>query len=736
MPIDHEPITNTPETTTPEGEITLDNEAIRAKNNELGAKILAQVGFENRHKEIVDSSFARARKNGEKLPGKNDERRNLSYLKRLESLIEEHGNELEQRLWRASVKDDLLIQYDNIPESYWDTKRQELRDNGYGNYELTEEYKHEIYKKERELQEESLERWADYLGDEHSPYPLWFKVYAWDGMTKMGKYNKSKGKYEARNETTIAPYPDPDAEVLAGVFDVVNRYYGNNEKEFYTEEGERNIKLEQIVQSGNFPKIFNAIQQDIAPIIEPPEKTEDAHGEWLEYQIGDEDDIARAARGTGWCVASSSVGRHYLRYGTYGNYDYDHDDTEQNQARFILLHLIDPKTGKLAKNACASIRLDPDGDVAEISGLKNGQALNDSLVPIVEAKAKTLPGGEDFLLAFADKRRLIELDHKLQNGEDLNTDELRFIYELDRPIHTLDTYNQQDPRIKDLKKQYNLEYALSHGISLQEMAPSLKSSDIINNLDALIASGVEIDRLVQKLGDYHIYKEFENLANHGANVDEMVSRLRPLYNIAPFLKTILEKSNNPSAAIETLRLSDIIANYDLLTQHKIDINLDDLIPKLDQDDIVKNFDIIFAHGKDTAKLALGKMSPANIISHIDPLLKYVTMDDIIEGLGYGVRFALRPLVERGVDINSLIPKMNTYDIRMCLDELFDLKANININEFVSKLEPYQVKEDYDKLRKHGADKAMLDQIIAKANEPQPVFQDPLDYYLGEEGLEW
>ena len=90
---------------------------------------------------------------------------------------------------------------------------------------------------------------------------------------------------------------------------MINRYYGNNEKQFYTDEGERNIKLEQIVSSGSFPKVFNAIQQDIAPILEPPEKTEDVHGEWIEYQLGDEDDIARAAKGTGWCVASSSVGR-------------------------------------------------------------------------------------------------------------------------------------------------------------------------------------------------------------------------------------------------------------------------------------------------------------------------------------------------------------------------------------------------------------------------------------------
>ena len=555
----------------------------RELDQQLGAKILSQVHFESSHQPIVESTFNKALKRGEKLPGKNSERRNLSYLNRLNKLIEKHGNKAEQKLWQASIKDDLLIEYGNIPESYWDAKKQELRDNGYGNYELTEEYKHEIYKKEHELQEESLEKWANYLGDEHSPYPLWFKVYAWDGMTKMGRYNKGKGKYETRNETTVAPYPNPDAEVLAGVFDVVNRYYGNSEKQFYTEEGERNIKLEQIVQSGSFPKIFNAIQQDIAPIVEPPENTEDVHGAWVEYELGDEDGIARAASGTGWCVASPSVGRHYLEYGTYGNddedddYDEEDDDYEdsQNQSKFILFHLTDPKTGKLSKNACASIRLDPDGNVAEISGLKDGQALNDSLVPIVEEKAKSLPGGEKFLEAFADKNMLISLDRKMERGEDLTKEELEFIYEVNRPIKTLDTYNEYDPRIKELKRHYGLEYALNNGLDADYFASKMDLGDIVSNLDTLIAHGanIDIDQLVSRMSPEDIADNLDTLTNHGANIDidQLVSEMNP---------------------------ARIARNLDTLTNHGANIDIDQLVSRMDPEDIAKNRDTLVAHGAD------------------------------------------------------------------------------------------------------------------------------------------
>ena len=574
----------------------------RQYNQQVGAKVLSQAHFESSHQPIVESSFSKALKKGEKLPGKNNERRNLSYLKRLNKLVEKHGNKAEQKLWRASIKDDLLIQYDNIPESYWNAKKQELRDNGYGDIELTEEYKHEIYEKERELQKESLEKWVNYLGDEHSPYPLWFKVYAWDGMTKMGRYNKGKGKYETRNETTVAPYPNPDAEVLASVFDVINRYYGNGEKQFYTEEGERNIKLEQIVQSGSFPKIFNAIQQDIAPILEPPEKAEDVHGEWVEYELGDEDDIARAARGTGWCVASPSVGRHYLEYGTYGDeddeyddYEYDDYDNSRNQSKFILFHLIDEKTGKLSKNACASIRLDLDGNVAEISGLKDGQALNDSLVPIVEEKAKSLPGGEKFLEAFADKNMLIALDRKMKKDENLTIEDLEFLYEIHRPIKTLDTYNDDDPRISELKRKYNIRYALDAGLNIDQLVSELYPGSIAENLDTLISHGANINQLISKMYSVSIAKNLDTLISHGADIDLIVSKLHP-GSIAENLDTLISHGANINQLISKMYSVSIAKNLDTLISHGAKININYLVSQMHPEEIEENLYALRRHG--------------------------------------------------------------------------------------------------------------------------------------------
>ena len=502
-------------------------EAEKENQRHVGAAVLAAANFHTRYEKNVKPVFEKARKRakreGKTIPGEKDERKTYAYLSRLEELIEKHGNAMEKRLWRMSIKDDLLIRLDNIPESYWEAKRQELRDSGGGDWFS----KYDLVEKERKLQKESLEKWVNYLGDEHSPYPLWFKLYAWDGMTKMGVYDKRKGEYARRNKTTVAPYPEPNAEVLGGVFEVVNRFYGNKKKEFYTEEGERNIALEDIVRSGNFVSIYSAIERDIAPIVEPPENSEDVRGDWVIYGIGREDDIAIAARGTGWCIASSSVAKHYLEYGSseLG----DGDGLSSLKSKFYLFHLKDPSTeGRLFKNAVASIRLGLDGQVAEISGLERGQALSDSLVDIVSEKVKTLPGGEKYLDAFADKRELTRLDHKMQKGEDLTREELEFIYEVNREIHTLDTYDSYDPRIDDLRGRYNLDYAKSLGVNIdiEQFLPRAGSRYILKNLKYLTEHcGAKIDKIVSVLSSDDIDGNYNTLLRHGANADKVVSML-------------------------------------------------------------------------------------------------------------------------------------------------------------------------------------------------------------------
>ena len=490
----------------------------------LGAKVLSLANFESRHQPIVDSSFNKARRRGEKLPGKNNERRNYSYLSRIEKLVEKHGNRLEQKLWDASV-DKLIISPNDITGDYWHTQEQILRDEGQGR-KLTGREKQILTDDIRRTQRESLKSWSDYLGSEASPYPMWFKIYAWDGMSKMGVFDKEKQQFAKRDKHTVAPYPKLNPATLAKVYNAVSDFYDQPNDEHTSSEGsnnpeektEQDAELEKLVRSGNFNKLYSKILLSEKVIPKTPENTEDVHGAWLEYSPGEEEKLAEAAEGTPWCVADPGTGRRYLEYGNYNGYRDYYGTDEDNKAKFILFHLQDPETNTLSPSACASIRLDPNGNVAEISGLNDGQALEDSLVPIVEEKVKRLPGGEEFLEALADKKQLIALDRKMQNDEDLTKEELEFLYEANHPIKTLDTYNTKDPRIDDLRCRYPVRYAIKNGVDPQKVY-RLAYFDVATDIDTnamdmddfkvFLDNGVPIENLIPRADPYFLMDNLE-----------------------------------------------------------------------------------------------------------------------------------------------------------------------------------------------------------------------------------
>ena len=425
----------------------------------VASKLLSNSSFDKRHTETVNSSLDKAKRAGEKFIGSGSERRNSAYLSRIEDMVDRRGTRMEKRLLELSAA-RLVTQPENIPDSYWATQEQILRDNGQAR-ELSSREKEILTEDIQRQQRESLKPWVDYLSHEDCPFPTWFKVYAFDGMSRMATFDKEKRIFRKRDVSTVAPFPHLDAAVLGKTYDAIADFYNLNQADFADQpvdseaSKDRDAELEALVRSGNFNKLYSKFLLEKRVILKTPERAEDVHGAWREYFPGDEEALAKAADGTPWCVASPAVGKNYLETGRYGEGGYHNGYNTagaKNKAKFILFHLQDPETGMLAENACASIRLDTDGQVAEISGLDDGQALEDALVPEVEAKVRTLPGGEKFLKAFADKQHLIAMDRKMQAGEyDFSQEDLEFIFEQKRKIANLDTYSVKDPRIEELQ---------------------------------------------------------------------------------------------------------------------------------------------------------------------------------------------------------------------------------------------------------------------------------------------
>ena len=655
-----------PNTENNQNEILSDKQRLARLQNEIGSKVLTLVGFESRNKDIVNSSFEKARKQNEKLPGKNNERRNFAYLSRLNNMVEKHGDALEQKLWAASAE-NLVMDYEDIPDAYWKQQEQILRDNGQGR-ELSRDEKEKLAEDLIEKQRESINTWSNYLGDKDCPYPLWFKVYAFDGVSKMGLINKETKEFEKRDKSTVASFPTLDPEVLAKVYRNINEFYGVDKEDWLAQHPD-DEKLVSLVKSGNFPKLYAKELFETKTIIKTPEKPEDIEGDWFTYQLGDEDELAKAAEGTGWCIADPNVAHNYLEYGNYGYSRNEGIDEESNsKAKFIIFKLKAPNSlDGYSTNGVASIRLDPDGKVTEVSGLNEGQAIEDSLIPTVKEKVLSLPGGKEFLQKFEDKQTLIRLDHKLQNGEDLTKEELSFLYELDRPIATLDTYNSKDPRITELRKKYDLEYAFEKGVDVNKMVASLGSYDLMQNLDTFIKHDVNINIIVSNLEPKDVARNLDTLLKHGADIDNIVSNMTSI-GIAGKLDTLLDHgvNININELVSDLGSYETAFYLDTLLKHGADIDVDELVSDLESYEITHNLDTLLKHGADMDVILSG-MKPNQIAHNLDTLLKHgaeIDIDELVSSLDVDdLPDDLDNLLKHGADVNQITRKLKERDIK-------------------------------------------------------------------------
>ena len=632
--------------------------------NEIGSKVLALVNFESKHKDIVESSFNKARQNKEKLPGKNNERRNFAYLSRLDRMVEKYGNKAEQKIWEASAE-NVVMDYEDIPEAYWKQQEQILRDNGQGR--KLSEYEKEILAEDLiDKQRQSITSWTNYLGDKNCPYPLWFKVYAFDGISKMSNtLNLDDADYNRRDNTTALSFPKLNAEILAKVYRQINDFYGVDKKDWLSKNSD-DEKLVSLVKSANFPKLYAKELVDTKVILKTPERTEDVHGDWFEYKLGDEEEIASLAEGTKWCVVDPNVAHNYLVYGQYSNpeedddYDQDYEDdedwedddikVEDPEAKFIIFRLEDPNTpGVFASNGSASIRLDPNGIVDEISGLNEGQAVEDALVPIVKEKALSLPGGEKYLQKFDDKQTLIKLDNKMKEGEDLTKEELSFIYELDRPIATLDTYNEEDPRIPELKEKYGIEYALEKGVDANKLVSSLDSGDIEENLDFLLEHDADINNIVSKMHSYGVARKLDYFLKNGADINNVVRNMDPDHVVRK-LDYLLKNGADINNVVRNMYSHDVSRKLDYFLKNGADIN--NVVNNMDHYSIADNPDYLLKNGADINNV-IRNMDSRHVIRKLDYFLK------------------------NGADVNNIIKKMDKKDIEDNIDLLRKYGANLD-----------------------------------------------------------
>ena len=643
----------------------------------------------------------------EKIPGENPkDRKNYAYLERLDLAIERGGNKLEKRIWQESIKNFApIIEKENINNKSWTQLKKAFDDNCKGQglppIEYTESDMNKDYERLRQNQIDSINSWTEYFSNTETPFPTWFKIYAFDSVIKMGTYNHKYGKYENRDKSTIAPYPKVNPAALALTLDAVNDFFGQDKEKWFTEHTDDD-QLNAIVKSGNFGKIYTHFFKEIYKPIPTPERTEDIEGEWFDFYPGQEDELAEASQGTPWCIASKQAGENYLKTN-------DHT-IKDNRARFKLFKLKNENSiDGMSKTACASIRFDTQGRVAEVSGLANNsnQTIQDSLVPVVEQEVFKHPLDPDqhFKEKFRDKKELIRLQDKAKKGEELILDEYAFLYEKNHGIFTLDTYGGPDPKIAELRNIYNLSRLFQsedknisdQDLLMQEINCVLEkasSSDIVVNFDALLGKGIDTAILFKKIEGDDISQKIDTLLEGGVKAETILSSLGN-YNISQNLNALLEKNIKIETILDRLGSDGVSQNLNTLLEGGV--NVETILNSLDKYDVLKNLNTLLEKNADI-NIAFDKLNSYDISQNLNTLLeKGIDVNVAFDRLNAdGISQNLNILLEKGISVNIALDKLNTDGI----SQNFELLAqnNIPINLLISRMDLQGIESNLDAIQ--------------------------------------
>ena len=647
----------------------------------------------------------------EKIPGENPkDRKNYAYLERLDLAIERGGNKLEKRIWQESIKNFApIIEKENINNKSWLQLKKAFDDNRKGQglppIEYTESEMNKDYERLRQDQVDSINSWTEYLGNKEVSFPTWFKIYTFNSVIKMGRYNQLDGKYENRDKSTIAPYPKVSPAALALTLDAVNDFFGQDKEKWFTEHTDDD-QLNAIVKSGNFGKIYTHFFKETYKPIPTPERTEDIKGEWFDFYPGQETELAEAAQGTPWCIASEHQGAYYLKTNL---------NIANNKARFRLFKLENESSvDGMSKTACASIRFNTEGKVDEISGLKNGdrQTVEDSLIPIVEQEVLKYPLNPEkhFKEKFRDKKELIRLQDKAKKGEEITLDEYAFLYEKNREIFTLDTYKGPDLKIAELRSIYNLSRllqgedkdAIDQDLLIQKLECVLEktsSNDIVANFDTLLEKGFDINTILNKMDSHGISCHIDTLLEKGIDINAIFNKLNS-DDVSQSLDTLLEKGININTIFNKLDNYDITKNLTILLENGIDVNV--IFDKLDSYDITKNLDTFLEKGINFNTI-FNKLGSYGISQSINTLLENgIDINVIFDKLdSYDITKSLNTLLENGIDANVIFDKLDSYGVSYRLDTL--LENGIDINAAFNKLDSHGVSQNLNTLLENGVD---------------------------------
>lgn len=370
---------------------------------------------------------------GEKIP--QDPLANIrNYLNRFHEITErkdsadrEHGIDAAKRLLHSKF----VIRPQEIPESYFENQQRLARELGHGDIDITQDVIHELAEVIVADQRSSLDKWVDYLSSADAPYSDGLKYFALRSVLSMGEYDKEKHAFGQRSKGTVKPFPDLNREALAYALDTIDKKYKGENIDFAEFEDKDTREFEKLIQGENFAKLYAWAIDKVTPA--STEQLLNTRGQWVKYdQSSDATALVNSLQGhgTGWCTAAESTAATQLKAGD-----------------FYVYYSID-EAGKPTVPR-AAIRMQ-EGSIVEVRGVAPEQNLDPYMGEVVGEKLKEFPDGAAYQKKAADMKRLTVVERKQAAGQNLDRDELMFLYEVDSQIEGFGF--QKDPRIEELQK--------------------------------------------------------------------------------------------------------------------------------------------------------------------------------------------------------------------------------------------------------------------------------------------
>lgn len=356
----------------------------------------------------------------------------IKYFERLEeihNLVSSRKNKAAEKALKKYYYNLYVIKPENIPEAYFENEIKRNRNMGLDEPENIDEMKQNFIKQIICDQKNSLDGWIEYfLYDEESKsYEIWEKYWVFQGLQKLGKYDKETYKFSKRDKSTIYPFPEVNKEAIFTTLKLMEEYIKDKKSE---------KEIKDALGSGNFKTLY---EYSVKMILKKDEKKVISNkGTWIKFEQGtDYNKLRDSLQGyyTGWCTAAGeNFAKNQIATGDfYVFYSLD----ENNE----------PKVPRIA------IRMEGKKRILEIRGIADDQNLEPEMIPILEEKLKEFPGKDEYLKKDHDMRMIVKINDKLKNNEELSLEELKFLYEVDNKIEGFGY--EKDSRIKQILDSRN-----------------------------------------------------------------------------------------------------------------------------------------------------------------------------------------------------------------------------------------------------------------------------------------